>query len=159
MQIGLHPRRIVIDAKRQVDRVGDLEIELLDIGFRRANIGQRGDDRAIGAVRRRKTDILDHLLGRRAGAAIEKAMPPVRIFTVSAMIPLSPRAREATARRSSRMNRIARAAMLLLTIEQHPPRAKINLSPTVERRDRRDERSLDPGNERQRASLKMPLDQ
>ena len=50
MQVALHPRRIVVDAKRQIGRVGDVEEEALDVGFRCADISGRGKNRAVGAV-------------------------------------------------------------------------------------------------------------
>jgi hypothetical protein len=50
MQIALHPRRVVVDAERQVGRVGDVEEEAFDIGLGRADIGRRGKDGAVGAV-------------------------------------------------------------------------------------------------------------
>src|SRR3546814_9860701 len=61
MQGGLHPRRVVIDTQRQLDRVGHLQIELLDVGFGRADIRGGRDHRAVGAIGVGEADIVDDL--------------------------------------------------------------------------------------------------
>src|SRR6516165_9253520 len=44
MQVALHPRRVVVDAERQIARVRHVEEEALDVAFRRADIGRRRQD-------------------------------------------------------------------------------------------------------------------
>ena len=44
------PRRVVVDAERQVGRISHVKEEALDIAFRRADIGGRGQDRAVRPV-------------------------------------------------------------------------------------------------------------
>ena len=86
VQIALHPGRIVVDAERQIGRIGDVEEEALDVGLRRTDIGRRSQDRAVGAV----------VLGKRTLAIVASVLLPVQpkkigifavfIFAVSTMI-------------------------------------------------------------------------
>ena len=86
VQVALHPRRIVVDAERQVGGVGDVEEEALDVVFRRADIGRCGQDRAVGAVVLGEPDVGDGRFGVVAGAAVEDRHAAVFIFAVSTMI-------------------------------------------------------------------------
>src|SRR3546814_18352919 len=58
--------------RSQLDRVGHLQIELLDVGFGRADIRGGRDHRAVGAIGVGEADIVDDLVGRGARATIEK---------------------------------------------------------------------------------------
>ena len=86
VQVALHPRRVVVDAERQVGGVGDVEEEALDVGLRRADVGGRGQDRAVGAVVLGELDVGDGRFGVVAGAAEEDRHAAVFIFAVSTMI-------------------------------------------------------------------------
>ena len=87
VQVALHPRRIVVDAERQVGGVRDVEEEALDVVFRRADIGRRGEDRAVGAVVLGEAHVGDGRVSVLLPVQPKKiGMRAVFIFAVSTMI-------------------------------------------------------------------------
>src|SRR4029453_18069295 len=50
VQIALHPRRVVVDAERQVGGIGNIEEEALDVGLGGADVGGSRKDGAVSAV-------------------------------------------------------------------------------------------------------------
>ena len=142
VQVALHPRRIVVDAERQVGGVGDVEEEALDVGLRRADIGGRRKDRAVGAVVLGEPDIGDGRLGVVAGAAEEdrhrgrssssRVSTMIFFFSSGESIEVSP---------VEPMIRIARVPWSCWNLSRRAKRREVDRAVLVERRDQGDERA------------------
>ena len=72
MQVRLHARGVVVDADRQVHRIGAFGEIGLDVVLGGADISGGGEDRAIGAGRLGVPQVLDRRGGGRPGAAVEE---------------------------------------------------------------------------------------
>ncbi len=70
VQVGLHARRVVVEAHRQVGAVQHLQRIVGDRGVVGADVGGRGDDRAVGAFGLGVAHVVDGARGVVAGAAI-----------------------------------------------------------------------------------------
>ena len=142
-EVALHPRRIVVDAERQVGGIGDVEEEPLDVGFRRADIGRRGQDRAVAAVVLGEAHIGDGRFGVVAGAAEEDrhfCRLHLRRLDDDLLLLLG-RQHGGLAGRAHDQHRLG--AVLLLEPQQGLERREIHRAVLVERRDQRDERAGD----------------
>jgi hypothetical protein len=152
-EVGLHARGVVVDAERQVHRVGHLEEVRLDVRLRAAHVRRRREDGSVGAVRLGEADVLDRRARVVPGAAVEERHA-VRLHRRGAdddLLALGLGEHRHLARRAHDQH--GARAVLALELEQRAERAVVRPAAVVERRDQRDERAFDAcaGHEYRRA--------
>ena len=141
VQVALHPRRVVVDAERQVGGVGDVEEKSLDIVLGRADIGGGGQDGAVGAIVFGEPHIVDRCLGVVAGAAEEDRHAAGLHFRGldDDLFLFFRREHGSLAGRAHDQDR--GGAVVGLKFQQRSERLEIDRAVLVERRDQGDERT------------------
>ena len=141
VQVALHPRRVVVDAERQIGGVGDVEEEALDVGLRRADVGRRSQDGAVSSVILGEPDVGNGGFGVVAGAAEDKGVAAVFILAVSTMIFFFSSRGEHGGLAGRAHDKGRRGAVVSLELEQRAERLEVDRAVLVERRDQGDRRA------------------
>ncbi len=143
VQVALDPGRVVVDAQRQVGGVGHFEEIGFGVGFGGADIGRRGQDRAVGAVGARELQVVDGGIGVVAGAAVEQ-LHPAGLHLGRLDDHLAPffgrQQRDFT---GGAHDQHGGGAVVFLELQQAAEGAEIDAAVAIERRDDGDEGPLD----------------